>query len=131
MCKFKFYTIQYYFFIINLYIYLFCAFILNVFASGKHSLTLYGAGKIAYGEKTHHAYVFFYVTSPHFKVKIIEISNVDINSVSEGKAPKVYGVNQNYAVIPKDKTWYSYWGLPDKEVKCPKDFDEIEVYLEP
>lgn len=93
-------------------------------------LALYGAGKIGCGRETHHAYVFFYSTSPEFEVKIIEIGDVDIDEVGEGKHPHIWGIFRNYSVIPKNDTWSSYWGLPDVELERPADFDEIEVYLE-
>ena len=93
-------------------------------------LALYGSGKIGCGRESHHAYVFFYSTSPKFEVKIIEIGDLDIDEVGEGQYPHIWGVYRNYSVIPKDDAWYTYLGLPDVELERPADFDEIDVYLE-
>ena len=92
-------------------------------------LTLYGSGKIGCGRESHHAYVFFYCTSPKFEVKIIEIGDVDIDEVGEGKYPHIWGVYRNYSVRPKDASWDPYLGLPDVELKRPEDFDKIDIYL--
>ena len=93
-------------------------------------LALYGSGKIGCGRESHHAYVFFYSTSPKFEVKIIEIGDVAIDEVGEGPIPHIWGVYRNYSVMPKDASWYPYLGLPDEDLERPADFDEIDVYLE-
>ena len=52
------------------------------------SLVLYGPGSIALGEKTHKVYTLFYVSSPEFKINIIEI-DLD-EEVSEVGNPVIY-----------------------------------------
>lgn len=50
-------------------------------------LIFYGLGGIALGESSHRAYAFFYVSSPKFKVKIIDLGVENVQAVSN---PSIY-----------------------------------------
>lgn len=50
-------------------------------------LIFYGLGGIALGQSSHRAYAFFYVSSPKFKVKIIDLGVENVQAVSN---PSIY-----------------------------------------
>lgn len=102
-------------------------------------LILYGAGGIALGKESNKAYVLFYVSSPTFQVKIVEICPKEkIDSVGQGMDfqeydgpgfPCIQTLNQSYFAIPEKEEWYFLNILPkDGNVSC-SDLDVIQVDL--
>lgn len=116
------------------------------------NLIFTGSGGIILGSQSHRAYAVFYVSSPEFRIKIVELKVANIDETGHGSIkvsdltdkdaakyawsterhgpgfPILRTVDkERYFAIPQKEAWADLLCVPDSgNVSC-KDFDDIQV----
>lgn len=113
-----------------------------------------GSGGIVLGRESHRAFAIFYISSPEFKINIIELKldnideighgSIEVGDLDELNAAKYtwtigrYGPGipilrtankERYFAIPRKEAWADLLCVPDSDNIACEDFDMIEVDL--